>query len=150
MQRPLAPTENTSSGTRHPETLRIGRKVLHLVVDPLVEKITKGDPVFGWAGDDQLALYLDFQGRVWHTVRWESGRYSFVAQTSAEFMRIGDLVPSLILFLVEHDGRRGFDVVAAQDKVNDAVLAERQRESDEFCDEVGEQLHHALVKEGVY
>lgn len=148
---PHLPREATLLRIEHPDPLRAhGITPRVLIDDPVADRIQRGDPTFGWEGDQRLALYIDRHARFFELWRLESdNRYRRVAMASAELVRVGDLVPSLILFLVSHDGRRDFDALAHVDKINAAVQRDKQRQLDEFTDEAGDRLVHALKKDGV-
>src|SRR5438552_2199634 len=127
--RTSGPRENSFHGFRHPDPLRVDGRELTLISDPLVDRVTKGDPILGWGGDSRLAVYLDPVGRNWLLFRLEhDGRYRVVAQRAADTVSVVDLIPQLILRLIAHDTRRGYDVAADVNAVNAAVDAEHERQ----------------------
>ncbi len=97
-------------GFIHPQV--VDGKVLWLDsgIRDLVHKMHYGDPVIGWEGDPRLAIYLD-QDRttgedVWTVERLESdGVYRTVCRSRPGLA----LDERLLLRLMEHDTRRGFD-----------------------------------------
>jgi len=156
MARREPPRESTLAlaGVVPPE--RIGDAVLIDPADPLVQPLRKGDPTLGWEGDARLALYLHPPTSRWELWRleWDNvwrRAHAIPAQSKAEpaGLRGPDAVATLILWLVVHDARRGFNAGAA---VIDATLAHearRDKERAEFAEEAANRLRHGLLKDGV-
>ena len=149
----LAPREQTVERVAHPDVLRLGGRHLLLVDDPFTRPIQDGHPTLGWEGDARLALYVDQPNKQWVLVRLErDGVYRITATTDLASVAHAaiDIVGQLVTFLVEHDIRRGYDVVADIDAHNDA---RERRLDDDFSDfilgEAGPRLKHALRKDGI-
>lgn len=144
--------EHTLGKVKHPEFLRLSpwdTDVRELVEDPVADKLAKGDPIFGWEGDDRLALYINRTLGEWQLVRLESDGQYRITTTVPGIRRGHDVVAGLVLWLVESDVRRGFDPHLAV--VTHAVKRERAKESafDDFEAEAAERLAHGLAKDGV-
>jgi len=70
----------------------------------LIDKLHNGDPALGWEGDPRLALYME--GDTWVLSRYEAdGTYRDVCKSRPGLA----LDERLIVRLMEHDMRRGFD-----------------------------------------
>lgn len=80
-------------------------------VADMVDRLQNGDPTLGWEGDPRLALYWREDGR-WEVSRYENGQYSTVCVSRPGVA----LDARLIMRLVEHDHRRGFDPLAILDE----------------------------------
>jgi hypothetical protein len=146
------PRELTLGRVRHPETFRpagSGRE-LTLIEDPVADPINKGDRLLGWEGDDRLALYFDLRGRCYELWRLEhDGQYRSVMRFDADAFRGPELVANIVTRLVATDSRRGYNVKAAVDSLNEAVEREKRRQRDEFHTEAAERLRFGLIKDGV-
>ncbi len=124
-----------------------------LVNREIIDKITNGDPVLGWEGDDRLAVVLEAEtpkGPVWALYRVEeSGRESFVVRTEPGI----PLDERIIHWLCEHDIRRKdkyFDLDKVVRDTNAKVDADRQAAQDEYiAEELAPRLRHAMMKDGV-
>lgn len=143
--------EHTLGKVRHPDFLRLGpwdTDVRELVEDPVADKLAKGDPLFGWEGDDRLALYINRTRGEWTLARLEHDGQYRIATTVPGIRRGNDVVAGLVLWLVESDTRRGFDPHLAI--VEHHTKRERAKESalDDFESEAAERVAHGLVKDG--
>lgn len=143
--------EHTLGKVKHPEFLRLApwdTDVRELVEDPVADKIAKGDPIFGWEGDDRLALYINRTLGEWQLVRLESDGQYRITTTVPGIRRGFDVVAGLVLWLVESDVRRGFNPHLAI--VEHQVKKERAKEAatDEFEQEAAERVVHGLIKDG--
>ena len=145
--------ENNLGRVRHPEHLRLFGRSLTLIDDPVTRPIAEGHPAMGWEGDGRLALYADPVAKQWVLVRLElDGQYRRVAGTTLHATHTGaiDIVGQLIGFLVSHDTRRGFDVIADVDRHNNALERRHEAElSDRVVNDLAPRLRHALVKGGI-
>lgn len=152
---PVVLREHTLDLVDHPEYLRLPRRggVLQRIDDPLVAPIRDGYPPLGWEGDARYALYADPQRKSWVLVRLEGdGVYRPEAETTFAAAGVGaiDVVGQLLQFLVSHDTRRGYDVVADVDAHNAALDREQDRVfSDRVVNDLAPRLRHALRKDGV-
>lgn len=149
---PATRREITLGRFHHPDPLRIvdsGRE-LELIVDPVADRLRDGDPIFGWEGDERLALYLDRKERTWDLWRLEhDGVYRCCRRLACDAFTAADVVPELILWLVMSDTRRGFDPVAHTFDINTKAAAVRDAAADAFHEEAADRLAHGLRKDGV-
>jgi hypothetical protein len=143
--------EATLGRVDHPDPLRLdtGRE-LELIVDPLADKLAKGDSILGWEGDERLALYVDRRGRTWELFRLEhDGLYRGVMRFPAEQWRGPDVVAEMIVQLIASDTRRGFDPFAAIERHQTELERAKAAEREAFYDEAADRLAHGLIKDGV-
>lgn len=139
--------ENTLGRVAHPDTIRLPDGERHLIEDPHADRLFKGDPVLGWEGDDRLALYVNYRAGRWELIRLEGdGNYRFVVAVPG-FVRGHEAIGWLIVWLVEHDVRRGFDPRAATDAVNDGIEKAARKAETERNHEFAERLEHGLLKD---
>ena len=148
-QRGAAVLENTYATVDHPEHLRLDGRTLTRIDDPVVAKITEGDPTMGWEGDPRFGLYAG-PGQ-WVLVRLEhDGVYRRTATTTLGAGCYGalDIVGQLVAFLVAHDTRRGFDPAAHVQDHNDRRDARIDAEHDDFvAGELAPKLHWAVKRD---
>lgn len=99
------PREASLVGITHPEMLDGRRIWLDPEVRSLIDRLHFGDATLGWAGDERLALYRTEDKR-WELWRLESdGEYRRVARSAP-----GQALDNrLIMHLVAHDMRKGYD-----------------------------------------
>lgn len=143
--------ENTLGRVHHPDPLLVaGRAPLTRIDDPVAARCQKGDPTFGWEGDERLQLYLDQRAREWVLVRLEhDGVYRVTLTAPAGFHSAFDVVAEMVLALVRTDVRRGFDphaeVVASHERVDRA----REAAHRELVEETADRMASALRRDGV-
>ena len=151
--------EATLTAVRFPDPLvlqQAGRgtaraRQLSLVVDSRVDPIAKGEPTLGWEGDARLALYVDLASTEWVLIRYEhDGVYRIVCRWSAQTHRTGDIVGVVVLWLIAHDKRRGFDPEVDIATAEARVEMEQQRRQAEIAEDTADRLGHALRKDGVW
>ena len=94
-------------------------------VEDIVHKLHYGDLILGWEGDPRLALYIDEEQR-WVLERLEAdGEYRPVCRSKPGLA----LDERLIIRLMEHDHRRGFDAAALPEgRPEDPEADDRMRE----------------------
>ena len=143
--------EITLGRLKHPDFLRLSAwdtDIRELVDDPVVDRLTKGDPIFGWEGDDRLALYINRTQGVWELVRLEHDNQYRTATTVPGIRRGHDVVAGLVLWLVESDTRRGFDPHLAI--VEHHTKRDRAKESalSDFEEEAADRVVHGLERDG--
>lgn len=102
----LAPREQTlhPSQIAHPQYVDGNTLWIDPEVQEIITKLHYGDATLGWEGDPRLALYRGKQGQWFLYREEESGMYP-VCQSRPGV----HLDNRLIMRLVEHDHRRGFD-----------------------------------------
>jgi len=137
-----------------PLQLQIGRSKLFLVddTDPVLKPIWEGEPTLGWSGDERLRLYFCVGRAAWELVRYEAdGQFRIVTRFLEDTQtRATDMVAKLIVWLIGHDSRRGFDPVAAQDAAEAKAEADDDARLGEFIsEELAPQLAHGMHKDGV-
>jgi hypothetical protein len=151
--RPASGRETTLGRVVHPDPLpaAYGGPGVVRIDDPLAERIQKGDNVFGWEGDDRLALYICVPKREWQLWRLEAdGCYRMAMRLSADAKPVSDVIPSLILNLVTHDQRRGYDARTAADQINAAVQkAVDNAAIDRLTNETFPKIRWAAEKDGL-
>lgn len=124
-------------------------RVLTLVDDPVVARLRDGDATFGWVGDNRLALYLDVQAGRWELWRLEHDNVlRQVKGWAVDLFGAQDIVPAAIVWLVQHDQRRGFDPHLFVVERNEKVRAEKRRADDEAMSEAADRLVHGLKRDG--
>lgn len=140
--------ENFLGRVSHPDVLRgPGGKESHLIVDPLADRIVKGDPTLGWEGDARMALYLDPKNRQWELWRLEADNvYRPTAILPADIPGY-DAVGQFIMHLARTDSRKGFDV--HNHVVAEAIKAEKAKQAkvDQFAGEGADRLAFALKQD---
>lgn len=142
----VAPPESTVGRVDHPVLLDGGV----LIDDAVADRLQRGDPTVGWEGDPRLALYLHRGRRQWELWRLEvDGRYRPSVTLSTEGRRGIDAVGELLVWLVTHDGRRGYKVINAAMVSHDRTEADRAYSNDQHSAESAERLAHALIVDGV-
>ena len=112
----------------------------------VIDKITNGDPVLGWEGDDRLAVFLeDKELEVWALYRLEDdNQWRHVVRTEPGI----PFDERIIHWLCQHDMRRkpaDFDLDALVKEHNDKVDADKQAAQDEYiAEELAPRLQRAL------
>lgn len=139
----------------HPETLRLesfdGVTHLQRVDHPVASPLRDGAPTLGWEGDHRLQMYVDLKCDVWVLVRLEwDGEYRVVTVSPTGQQLNEEQVNRLIVRLVGHDTRRGFDVKAAVDANNAALDAEKARVEGDKVDAIADRLGWGLKKDVGY
>lgn len=139
--------------TVHPDHLTIGKRQLHLVDDPLTRCIAGGYPTLGWEGDPRMALYVDGPNGQWVLVRLEADgvyRISTITDPVALNMPPVDVIGQLIVWLVAHDGRRGYDAYNDMEAKNARREAEIDAKfEDEMTNDSFPRLRHAFKRDGL-
>ena len=135
--------ENTAAGIVHPEILD-GRAIWKAPeIEDLIHRLHFGDATLGWSGDPALALYRSADKR-WELWRLESdGQYRMVMRSRPGLA----LDNRVIMHLVAHDVRRGYNVHNALTAHNAAVDAEKERRDVERTTEKLERVYHALGRD---
>ena len=135
-----------------PLVLSIGRAILYLVddTDPTLRPLWEGDPTLGWEGDTRLRVYVCPNRASWELVRYEAnGTYSSLCRFVEGTYRVPEMVGQWLIWLVTHDGRRGFDVLAAQDAEEAKVEHDREQTfTEKLTEEIEPRFNHALRKDG--
>jgi len=135
-----------------PIFLRIGGADLFLVDDddPALKPIWEGETVLGWEGDERLRVYACPDRASWELVRYEAtGFYTSINRIiETGSLSIREIVGRWIVWLCEHDGRRGFDVLAHQDATEAKEEAEADAAATERLTDVQDRMRHALHKDG--
>lgn len=146
----LPPREATLHAVQHPDPLRLDGEELPLVDDPRLAPLRDGEPLFGWDGDTRLAMYVSRKRGSWELYRLENdGVYRLVTRRRALGTPLEGLVASLIMHLVSHDVRRGYDVKAAVDEQNAALdRAARKAMADRVDNELAPKMRWALHRDG--
>lgn len=120
-----------------------------LIVDPVADKLAKGDPTMGWEGDERLALYINPLWALWEIWRLEHDNVMRLVMRLDASRRGPEVVALAIAKLVQTDTRRGFDVTEAIDKANRDHEAAKDKKAAEVNEEFADRLGHALVKDGL-
>jgi hypothetical protein len=134
-----------------PEVLRGSDGVERQLVDPadpMVAPITKGDRVFGWEGDSRYALYVNSKAGAWELWRHEDDGVMRISLAVPSWqVDTASLIPFLVVWLVEHDGRRGYDPVLAALADNARVDKAKAAAADAHAEEAADRLHHGLMRD---
>lgn len=144
--------EHSVAGIRHPDPMRVGDsgRVLTLIDDPMCDRLTKGDSVFGWEGDERLALYLDMRERTWDLWRMEGdGVYRPTMRLSADVWRGPEVVAEMVMRLIGSDQRRGVKVLDVVERAAKKAEAASEARQSEWVGEAADRLAHGLIKDGV-
>lgn len=116
-------------------------------VQEIIDQIQNGDPTIGWEGDPRLAVYRGPENR-WEIHRLEAdGEYRLVARSLPN----GPLDRSIIFHLRAHDLRRqeAAELVAALDKANDKLSADKNADARERSVEALQKVKWAANREGL-
>lgn len=136
-----------------PEAISLAGAMAYLVDDtnPVLKPLWEGDPTLGWEGDRRLRVYICPHRGTWELVRYERGSYIAVTRCAEGVgLSVPDLVGRWLIWLVNHDGRRGFDPVAAIDAHDAQREAAHEAElTDKLANDVEPRVAHALRRDGV-
>jgi hypothetical protein len=130
-----------------PEILRAPDGERVRIDDPVADRIKKGDPIFGWEGDERYQLYVNYKIGRWELWRHEDDGVMRLNLVVPGFVSGVDVVPYLIEWIVTHDGRRGFNPTDLVIKESLRHQREREAEGHARNEEAADRLHHALVKD---
>lgn len=148
MRMAALPLENTSRGVTHPEVIRTpDGGVRHLIEDPMVDRITKGDPTFGWEGDDRYGLYVNQREGRFELWRLENDNVYRCSLNCPGYVKGVEAVAWLVKWIVEHDSRRGHDPVLTVIEHNTRIDSAKAAASTERNAEVADRLHFGLMKD---
>jgi len=129
----------------HPQTVNGKLLWMDSGVSDLIHKLNYGDPVLGWEGDPALALFMDkdpVMGDRWVLVRLEDdGEYRDVMRSRPGL----PLDERLLIRLMEHDSRRGFEAASVIEEAYDPFSATTA--ADEAAMEGLERAYHGLAKD---
>jgi hypothetical protein len=114
----------------------------------VVDKITYGDPVIGWEGDDRLAVFLECRNpEIWAIYRLEDdNKWRHVVRTEPGI----PFDERVLHWLCQHDTRKNdIDLDKLVKEANEKVEAERDAKIDEWeNEEIFPRLKHAMRKDG--
>lgn len=136
--------EETLLTVWHPEFIgNDWQRVDHPVVRPLQE----GAPDLGWEGDQRLVVYLCKPTQQFVLWRLEhDGEYRPCAVLPPNASMSPQNINALIVRLIEHDTRRGYDaytdVTDQQEKAAKAAEQDRRAAVEQFAD----KLHYGLSR----
>lgn len=135
--------ENTAGGLVHPDHLE-GRSIWRdPEVQDLINRLHFGDPLLGWEGDERLALYRA-PGRRWELWRLESdGEYRLIMKSKPGV----HLDNRLIMHLVAHDTRRGYNPGQSVLVANEKLLSNIQKEGSARVQQAADKVYSALKKD---
>lgn len=131
----------------HPQVVNGRNLWLGAGVSELIRKLHYGDPTLGWEGDPRLALYIEKDPRTAED-RWVLSRY----EADGEYRDILRSRPGvtlderLIIRLMEHDTRRGFNPVDVVEQAYDPAGGPLTA-ADEQAMEGLERAYHGLRKD---
>jgi hypothetical protein len=136
----------TTSGLFHPEWVAGRRLWMDALMRDLLHKISFGDPVKGWEGDENLAVYYNEPEHRWELWRLEDdGNYRFVCRSDPDAIFDDRVIDALLAW----DRRRR--TVSLHDEIvahNDKLEADQNAQADlALTEEVGPRLRHAFRKE---
>lgn len=136
----------TTSGLFHPEWVAGRRLWMDTVMRDLIHKIHHGDPVKGWEGDENLAVYYNEPESRWELWRLEDdGEYRFVCRSQPHATFDDRIIDALLGWDRRRRSRSLHDEIVAH---NDKVEAAEDAETDlALTEEVGPRLRHAFRKE---
>lgn len=141
------PRENTLGKVTHPDRLRVFGDVLTLIEDPLADRIAKGDPTFGWEGDERYALYVNPRAQRWELWRLEADNVYRRSVVVPGFVKGVEAVAWVVRWIVDHDGRRGFS--PAEFVIQENIRTQKARDAAMHArnEEAADRLHHGLTKD---
>lgn len=112
-------------------------------VQEMIDLLHNGDPTLGWEGDPRLALYRS-EGDRWELWRLEhDGEMRMFCRSKPG----AKLDRGLIVQLVAHDGRRGFDLKKHVDEANAAVHRANDARISDMQASAADKLAWALRKD---
>jgi hypothetical protein len=135
------------AGLSHPEWVNGRRLWFDGPMRDLIHKLHHGDPVRGWEGDPNLAVYWDQPSERWEVHRLEDdGEYRLVCRSGAGIPFDERLIDALLAW----DRRRRTmslhdEVVAKNTKVDADCRAQHELY---IAEEVAPRLRHAILKDG--
>ena len=134
------PEQIVDNGGAAPQTLL-------RIDDPLVESIWKGDSVLGWEGEDRLRLYACPQTQTWELLRFcPDGVMRTIHRLPFQSTPLAAVPGKMMLWLVEHDAHRGFDLLAHLDAEEAKVAKARDEAHTEAWAENLPRAQHAWQK----
>ena len=109
--------------------------------------LTEGEPSLGWEGDSRLVIYLHLKNQNFVLFRLEADNdYKPIAKLPTGRPLDQAQINSLIVNLIKHDHRRGFDpyeeIMAAQEKIR---ADEAQVRADQMA-QLGDKIHWGLAR----
>lgn len=121
-----------------PEYLTAGGMKMRRVDGDMVKRLSSGDPILGWGGDNRLGLYVAPVAQKWCLVRFCEDR-SFQVLTTAPAApgNALDVLGAFVGFLIGSDGRRGVDVARQVSADNERRVAEVEANLDRWVEEEG-------------
>jgi hypothetical protein len=138
----------TTNLLAHPEWVGGRRLWMDGAMREVIRKIQCGDPVRGWEGDPNLAVYWDQPNERWELWRLEDdGEYRKVCQSTPGIPFDERVIDGLVSW---DQRRRKIDLHAEVTAHNDRVRAERMRPHHEYMtEEAAPRLRHAMAKDGL-
>jgi hypothetical protein len=134
-------------GLAHPEWVAGRRLWMDSAMTALIDKLHHGDPVRGWEGDPNLAVYWDGASERWEVQRLEDdGEYRMVCRSMPGIPFDERLIDALISW----DNRRRTQSIHEQVvSHNRKVRAGHEAAHREYiAEEVAPRLRHAILKDG--
>lgn len=136
----------TTSGLFHPEWVAGRRLWLDTAMRDLLDKVNRGDPVKGWEGDEQLAVYYNEPEHRWELWRLEDdGEYRFICRSLPDAVFDDRIIDALLHW--DRNRRQ----IALHDEIvarNEKVEAEQDAATDlAMTEDVAPRLRHAFRKE---
>jgi hypothetical protein len=133
-------------GLLHPEWVAGRRLWMDTLMRDLIHKLHYGDPVKGWEGDPNLAVYWNAPEERWEVWRLEDdGEYRIVCRSLPGVVFNDKLIDNLLAW---DRRRRSIALHEEIERTNERLDADTARRRDEWAsEEVAPRLRHALRRE---
>lgn len=134
-------------GFMHPEWVAGRRLWIDPVMQDIIDKIRFGDPVRGWEGDDQLAVFYNQPQRRWELMRWENGDYSMVARSKPDTVFDERIIDELAKRDVKRNPNRDLhtEVVEHNEKI---LQGHHDHFNEMIAEEIAPRMRRSFQKEG--
>lgn len=134
-------------GLIHPETLPTGQGLwVAEEVKEVIHLLHNGYSPLGWEGDPMLALYRTGDDR-WELWRHEEQSHDQMVLVMRSKPGAHLNAAEIILMLVTHDHRRGYDPIQDVIDANTAIEREAERKLDETVSDAADRVAHGLLKD---
>lgn len=133
----------------HPDPLRTEYGTeLELIRDPACLPLWAGDGLLGWQGDPRLAIYFNRTYLRWELWRLEHDNvYRIQTSWPLAEVRGGEIVGKCILYCLECDRQRGYDLLKAMAAIDARGEQNRAYEHAQAVGEAQDRIAWGLRKD---
>lgn len=130
----------------HPEWVAGRRLWMDTLMRDLIHKLHHGDPVKGWEGDPNLAVYWDQPSERWELWRLEDdGQYRIVCRSGPGVVFDDRVIDALLGW---DRRRRSIALHDEIENINERLDADKATRRDEWVrEEISPRLRHSLRQE---